>query len=264
MLNLDGARKNHLQNELMAGAFGVQGQRGHFCYGPYGYQTANQAQTLLTFNGQYHEPMSQGYLLGNGHRLYRPRLFRFHSPDALSPFGDGGFNCYAYCSGDPINKIDPSGRKGTGLSALIAKHGLNKKYAKKALKPMAIPDSETHVQTQSFINSDHRVFMVFRDNKGRFSAIAQPDPQNVKMKLLIEQQLKSLNITTEMYRFKAVHPLVHRNLLSGGEVMGGDMFSLAPDFGPPPPLPPRTDRVVRIQTNVRQPPVYASNSQLRN
>ncbi|MFJ4442741.1 RHS repeat-associated core domain-containing protein [Pseudomonas sp. NPDC089422] len=257
MLNLNGARKSRLQNELMARAFGVQGQRGHFCYGPYGYQTANQAQTLLRFNGQCLEPMSQGYLLGNGHRLYQPRLFRFHSPDALSPFGDGGFNCYAYCSGDPINKIDPSGRKGTGLSALIAKHSLDKKYAKQALKGMAIPDSETHVQTQRFINSDDRIFMVFRNNKGRFSAIAQPDPENVKLKLVIEQQLKSISITSEMDLFKTSHPLVHRNLLSGGEVMGADMFSPAPDSSPPPPppLPPRTDRVARARTHLRQQPV---------
>ena len=34
---------------------------------------------------------------------------RFNAPDSLSPFGEGGFNAYNYCAGDPINKIDPSG-----------------------------------------------------------------------------------------------------------------------------------------------------------
>lgn len=34
---------------------------------------------------------------------------RFNSPDAWSPFTSGDVNPYAYCCGDPINRIDPSG-----------------------------------------------------------------------------------------------------------------------------------------------------------
>ncbi|GGZ39097.1 hypothetical protein GCM10010387_36480 [Streptomyces inusitatus] len=49
------------------------------------------------------------YLLGNGYRAYSPTLSRFHSPDAASPFGAGGLNAYAYCSGDPVNYVDPAG-----------------------------------------------------------------------------------------------------------------------------------------------------------
>ena len=38
---------------------------------------------------------------------------RFHSRDSLSPFGKGGLNGYAYCAGDPVNRIDPSGHAWT-------------------------------------------------------------------------------------------------------------------------------------------------------
>lgn len=51
-------------------------------------------------------------MLSSGKRLSRllPTLMRFLSPDRLSPFGKGGINSYCYCSGDPINYIDPTGR----------------------------------------------------------------------------------------------------------------------------------------------------------
>ncbi len=34
---------------------------------------------------------------------------RFHSPDSLSPFGEGGLNAYAYGEGDSVNGVDPTG-----------------------------------------------------------------------------------------------------------------------------------------------------------
>ncbi|MEE1921810.1 RHS repeat-associated core domain-containing protein [Pseudomonas sp. 148P] len=63
----------------------------------------------VAFNGQLLEP-SGCYLPGNGYRAYNPALMRFHSPDHWSPFDRGGLNAYAYCSGDPVNRVDPSGR----------------------------------------------------------------------------------------------------------------------------------------------------------
>ncbi|NWL23110.1 RHS repeat-associated core domain-containing protein [Pseudomonas umsongensis] len=81
-----------------------------FAYSPYGLQSApRRAGTHLGFNGQFKEGATGWYHLGNGHRVYNPVLMRFHSPDRLSPFGKGGMNAYAYCSGSPINRVDPSG-----------------------------------------------------------------------------------------------------------------------------------------------------------
>jgi RHS repeat-associated protein len=58
------------------------------------------------------EPDTGWYLLGE--RPYNPTLRRFLAPDRASPFDRGGINRYAYCSGDPVNRIDPSGRSWLG------------------------------------------------------------------------------------------------------------------------------------------------------
>ena len=80
-------------------------------YTPYGWHMAADHSTLA-FNDQPFDKASDGYLLGNGRRGYKPRLMRFCSPDNLSPFQSGGINSYAYCQGDPINFVDPSGHTG--------------------------------------------------------------------------------------------------------------------------------------------------------
>ncbi|NIE74025.1 RHS repeat-associated core domain-containing protein [Pantoea sp. Ap-967] len=76
-------------------------------YTPYGHQPPQP--TLPGFTGQVAEPVTGGYLLGNGYRLYSPSLMRFIAPDSWSPFAKAGINPYAYCKGDPINNCDPSG-----------------------------------------------------------------------------------------------------------------------------------------------------------
>lgn len=77
-------------------------------YSAYGHQHG-PAVSRTGFNGQLREPQGW-YHLGNGHRVYNPALMRFHSPDSLSPFGEGGLNGYAYCLGDPVNYTDPTGK----------------------------------------------------------------------------------------------------------------------------------------------------------
>ncbi|KAB8305009.1 hypothetical protein EYC80_004315 [Monilinia laxa] len=75
-------------------------------YTPYGFYNSSQS---IGRNGQWRDPLTGWYHLGNGYRVYNPVLMRFHSPDAWSPFTSGDINSYAYCCGDPINRIDPSG-----------------------------------------------------------------------------------------------------------------------------------------------------------
>ncbi|MBV4504682.1 RHS repeat-associated core domain-containing protein [Pseudomonas sp. BW13M1] len=87
---------------------GKQSPIAYQCHGFVSY--GGGALPSLLFAGQYFELFGAGYLLGNGYRLYRPDLLRFTSPDGMSPFDRGGINSYAYCAGDPVNRLDVSGR----------------------------------------------------------------------------------------------------------------------------------------------------------
>ncbi|MDZ3991558.1 RHS repeat-associated core domain-containing protein [Pseudomonas sp. Teo4] len=79
-------------------------------YLPYGFNKSGTINSALGFTGQMLDLCTQSYPLGNGRRFYNPGLMRFFQPDALSPFGKGGCNGYAYCHGDPVNYQDPSGQ----------------------------------------------------------------------------------------------------------------------------------------------------------
>lgn len=80
-------------------------------YSAYGHtESITWSDTLSRFNGEYYFPVLGSYLLGNGHRCYSPSLMRFLSSDTYSPFDKGNINSYAYCSGEPINYVDPSGQ----------------------------------------------------------------------------------------------------------------------------------------------------------
>lgn len=79
-------------------------------YSPYGYLATEKMKALLQFNGQWCDPFTEGYHLGQGHRVYSPRRMRFCSDDESSPMGEGGVHPSAYCEGDPINRYDPTGQ----------------------------------------------------------------------------------------------------------------------------------------------------------
>ncbi|KOV37352.1 hypothetical protein ADK60_04475 [Streptomyces sp. XY431] len=80
-----------------------------YAYTPYGLRPAQAGAGILGFTGRPVDPVTGCYHLGNGARDYHPELRRFATPDPLSPFGAGGVNPYAYCAGDPVNRVDPSG-----------------------------------------------------------------------------------------------------------------------------------------------------------
>jgi RHS repeat-associated protein len=97
------------------------GQHQKAVYSPYGHRSPEDGLiSLLGFSGERRDPVTGHYLLGNGYRAFNPVLGRFNSPDSLSPFGKGGVNGYAYCGGDPVNRVDPTGH--SFLSAFLGKY----------------------------------------------------------------------------------------------------------------------------------------------
>ncbi|MCW8275483.1 RHS repeat-associated core domain-containing protein [Pseudomonas sp. PCH199] len=89
----------------------MAGSIHRIAYSPYGQQSSRQeVMTRLGFNGELREARLDWYFLGKGYRVYNPRVMRFHSPDGMSPFGEGGLNGYAYCGCEPVMNVDPTGR----------------------------------------------------------------------------------------------------------------------------------------------------------
>ncbi|EKF9160636.1 RHS repeat-associated core domain-containing protein [Vibrio cholerae] len=72
-------------------------------------QSMTVSHSHLGFNGEWLDPVLEGYHLGQGYRVYQPKLMRFNAPDSLAPFSEGVHNAYVYCHNDPINFTDPSG-----------------------------------------------------------------------------------------------------------------------------------------------------------
>ncbi|KAF7883302.1 uncharacterized protein EAF02_005222 [Botrytis sinoallii] len=96
LTTLDSQNPNQIQNQQ---------------YTPYGCSGSEAGSSFpsISFNGQWRDPITGWYHLGNGYRVYNPQLQRFHTPDPWAPFASGEINPYAYCLGDPINRVDPNG-----------------------------------------------------------------------------------------------------------------------------------------------------------
>lgn len=101
----------------------ISGSAGHqaLCYDAYGCDgVPGGAKLSLGFNGELYLQLQTVYALGNGERFYSPMLRRLCSPDKSGPFTSAGINDYAYCRGDPVNSIDPSGRAGVPTLQFLA------------------------------------------------------------------------------------------------------------------------------------------------
>ncbi|MDB5994224.1 MAG: repeat protein [Pseudomonas sp.] len=121
--------------------------RNCFAYTPYGHRAPeNGLLSLLGFNGERPDPLTGHYLLGNGYRAFNPVLMRFNSPDSWSPFGEGGFNGYTYCVGDPVNRSDPTGHRPKYVKNPLNTLKHTKKTINKALIQELVPP--TSIQKQ--------------------------------------------------------------------------------------------------------------------
>lgn len=117
-------------------------------YSPFGFLNRHRSiDATCAFNGCYHEPATHIYLLGNGYRAFNPLLMRFHSPDSLSPFTEGGLNAYAYVGNDPANRIDPSGHFSINVVKL---HRRLSKGSKKGFMLMGTSADNIPVKTSTY------------------------------------------------------------------------------------------------------------------
>ena len=121
-------------------------------YSPYGY-IVNQTRlvSMLGFNGERYDPLNRLYALGKGYRSYNPALMRFVAPDSLSPFAEGGSNAYAYCAGDPINYVDPTGHAPTVNQLTQARLRLKKPASSGTSQKIHL--KENHVGKRSKVNT---------------------------------------------------------------------------------------------------------------
>ncbi|WP_085614505.1 MULTISPECIES: RHS repeat-associated core domain-containing protein [unclassified Pseudomonas] len=220
-------------------------------YTAYGYLRA-MSGAALGFNGELIDRLLLAYALGNGHRFYSPRLMRFCSEDALSPFGKGGVNAYCYCEGDPINRSDPSGRAGTGLTAQFELRKIPLKFKRSVKRYFKSNPSETSYH----FGMGTKGYLIDKASDGRLTVtpiLGLGDTHRELKKAQIESALlKSRNSELEKKaadleaQVRALKEQMHLP-----KPMQPLRYSTTSPPLPPPPLPPKLDRPVN-PTSIRQ------------
>ena len=154
-------------------------------YTAYGFDSGKPCASVLRYTGQRKEPVTGHYLLGNGYRAFNPVLMRLNAPDNLSPFGAGGLNCYCYCNGDPVNKIDPSGHSGrlTG--------GFRVKSVKKTTPATIAPAGKGAPYEATGIDYQSRLKHLGRDTGELVQSALTTNSSSMGHKLAVEGSLVS-------------------------------------------------------------------------
>lgn len=161
---------------------------------PYGHApTINSEKSLTGFTGEYLEALSHYYLLGTGyHRSYHTVLMRFLSPDSVSPFAEGGINAYAYCGGDPVNRIDPSGQnwftslfKGIGNRLHIRKPSPSTQAQKNKLAANALDIKYAKKKNEEILVDNNFIVTHLRESVSNLEGKSAPkntEPRKVFLK----------------------------------------------------------------------------------
>ncbi|BCJ07319.1 hypothetical protein PRtIB026_A29580 [Pseudomonas sp. RtIB026] len=175
-----------------------------FSYSAFGHDPfCNREFFEIGFNGQLRDPEGF-YILGNGHRAYLPTLSRFVSPDALSPFAQGGVNAYIYCLGDPVNRHDNSGRT-PGISM---KNGILRAVPKDYLSLETdttrekSPSKITFGGTQEKTLEEHNTLHYFPGWEN-YSGLKKKDIKSINKLGAREEKLKSHQEDLEALRIAA-------------------------------------------------------------
>ena len=190
--------------------------RSHaIAYSSYGYRPReNGLLSLLGFNGEQPDPLTGQYHLGNGYRQFNPVLMRFNSPDSWSPFGEGGINAYAYCAGNPVNTVDPTGHTLEFLKPILRKVGV--------MDPAIIIKQTQQQLATAQTNTKKNIHIIFSSGKtpkNVYTAQLEPEKyrqihsaalsnnpefsKNMPM-TLTQPELKKINIARQQYSYEVM------------------------------------------------------------
>ncbi|WP_082435157.1 RHS repeat-associated core domain-containing protein [Pseudomonas sp. NBRC 111123] len=177
--------------------------RSHFvsalAYTPFGFCHPRCVALTIGFNGQKKDPQTNLYSLGNGRRYYSAALMRFLTPDALSPFNEGGINNYVYCGADPVNLMDPSGQAPQSkIPVLIKGHTFTKPRQKqpspaKSKIPRPIRSSSARATVQEWHWDDPEIGLIPQSLEWDY-----PDAGNTQLTQLLRRNRHTFKIAEDL------------------------------------------------------------------